>query len=164
MSPRAEFVLLSTALALLLALSAYVLLAHDGNVAQWGAGAVRGLVFGVPAAVSAALAAWLSLRWQRRAHARQRRWTAVGLNWRILLLAYLLFPLMMSVWITVTAVFDQSFAPAPGNLADNLLWLPAASLLFTAFAIVLGAIPAFVVEYFLCRRYLRRTAVTTGSA
>lgn len=164
MSPRAEFVLLSTALALLLAIVAYVLMAHADNVGQWGVGAVRGLVFAVPAAGSAALAAWLSLRWQRRAQARQRRWTAVGLNWRILLLAYLLFPLLVSAWMAVTTVFDQSFALAPGNLSDNLLWLPLAGLFFTAFAIVLGAIPAFVIEYFLCRRYLRRTAVTTGSA
>ena len=164
MSPRIEFILLSALLAALLAVSAYVLAAHAGEVGQWGEGAWHGLVFAVPAAVSAALAGWIGLRWQRRALARQRRWTAVGLNWRILLVSYLLFPLVVTLWMALTTLFDQAVAPAPGRLSDNLLWLPFAAVILSGMAIALGAVPAFVIEYFICRRYLRRTAVTTGSA
>lgn len=164
MSPRPEFVLASAALALLLAIVAYVANAHGGQISQWGTGVWRALVVAVPAASSAALGARLALAWQRRALVKSRRWSAVGLNWRVVLLSYLLFPLLMTLWMVGATLFDYFTANPGGTLADNLLWLPLAAIIFSGLAIAFGAIPAFILEYFVCRRYLRRTAVTTGSA
>ncbi|MCL6713948.1 hypothetical protein M8R20_43940 [Pseudomonas sp. R2.Fl] len=162
MKPRAEFVLTTAAIALALAISAFVAMLHQWNVSQWPAGALEALKWAPAAFFAALLGALGTTAWHRRALARQRRWSAGGMTLRTLLLSYLAFPFLLGAWV---AAGDRIWAASPAPVEDSLSWLPLTMLLFTAFAIVLGAVPAFILEYFVSRRYLhRQAAVTTGSA
>ncbi len=165
MKPRAEYVLASATIALMLAIAAFVAMLHQWNVSQWPAGALEALKWAPAAFLAALLGALGATAWHRRALARQRRWSAGGMTLRTLLLSYLAFPLLLGGWVAAVSTGDQLWAADPATVEDSLSWLPLAMLLFTAFAIVLGAVPAFILEYFVSRRYLRRmAAVTTGSA
>lgn len=165
MKPRAEYVLTSATIALVLAIAAFVAMLHQWNVSQWPAGALEALKWAPAAFLAALLGALGATAWHRRALARQRRWSAGGMTLRTLLLSYLAFPLLLGAWVAAIATGDRLWAASPAPVEDSLSWLPLTMLLFTAFAIVLGAVPAFILEYFVSRRYLRRqAAVTTGSA
>jgi len=165
MKPRAEYVLTSATIALVLAIAAFVAMLHQWNVSQWPAGALESLKWAPAAFLAALLGALGATAWHRRALARQRRWSAGGMTLRTLLLSYLAFPLLLGAWVAAIATGDRLWAASPAPVEDSLSWLPLTMLLFTAFAIVLGAVPAFILEYFVSRRYLRRqAAVTTGSA
>lgn len=165
MKPRAEFVLTTAVIALALAIIAFVAMLHQWNVSQWPAGAVEALKWAPAAFFAALLGALGTTAWHRRALARQRRWSAGGMTLRTLLLSYLAFPLLLGAGVAAVSAGDQLWATSPAPVEDSLSWLPLTMLLFTVFAIVLGAVPAFILEYFVSRRYLRRqAAVTTGSA
>lgn len=158
---RVEFVLASAFLAFGLALLAFIAIAGGSDTSQWGRTGYESLKV-TPAAFIATLLGTLAVTaWHRRALLRQRRWSAGGLTLRSLLLAFLCFPVVLVIWFGGMVVLES----AGGVLDSGLLWVLPTVLLFTGFAIVFGAVPAFVIEYFVCRRYLRRTAdVTTGSA
>ena len=165
MKPRAVFVLTTAAIALALAIVAFVAMLHQWNVSQWPAGALEALKWAPAAFFAALLGALGTTAWHRRALARQRRWSPGGMTLRTLLLSYLAFPFLLGAWVAAVSAGDRIWAASPAAVEDSLSWLPLTMLLFTVFAIVLGAVPAFILEYFVSRRYLRRqAAVTTGSA
>ncbi len=158
---RAEFVLLSSVLAFALALVAFIAIAGGSDTSQWGRTGYESLKV-TPAAFIATLLGTLAVTaWHARARARQRRWSAGGLTLRALLLAFTCFPAVLVLWFGGMVLIEST----GGALDSGLVWVLPTVLLFTGIAIVFGAVPAFVIEYFVCRRYLRRTAdVTTGSA
>ncbi len=155
--PRVEFVLISAALAFVLALLAYVILLGGVDTAQWGRSGWESMKVTPAALIATLFGAWWTTVWHRRALQKGRRWTSGGFTLRTLLLAFTCFPLVLTIWFGGMSLVDET--------GGGLAWVVPAALLFTGFAIVLGAVPAFILEYFVCRRYLKRTAaITTGSA
>jgi hypothetical protein len=45
---------------------------------------------------------------------------------------------------------------ASGPLGEALAWVPAIAVYAVLFGLLLGAMPALCIEYFLCRRFLRQ--------
>ncbi|MEL1263709.1 hypothetical protein [Pseudoxanthomonas putridarboris] len=161
MAPRAEFVLVSALLAALLLVVAFVTVVSGWQRLPQGDGLGNALKFAPVSALAAGLAAWLASAWHRRAQRAGRRWKAGGLALRTLLIAFLLFPLLLAGWVLAATAADQWMTAQPEPWRDALAWLPVIVFYGSAFAVVYGAVPAFLLEYFACRRYLRRQAGTT---
>lgn len=157
MSPQAEFIVSSLLAAAALTVAAVVLMDADRRTPGL-AEVVSALRF-LPASVLAAgLGAWSVTRWHGRASAAGRRWKAGGMTLRMLLLVFLLFPLAIAVWALVATGIDQLVASRPAGSADALAWLPVIVFYASLAAVLFGAAPLFAIEYFACRRYLRRQA------
>ena len=164
MKPRLEFVAGCALAAALLQVTAFVGLA----VSWWGMAAGNSLgraLLWLPAPLLAAgLAAW----WSSRAHARARQagktWSAFALAWRTVLLALVLYPAFVAGWLLLTAMLDQWFAAQPATLQQTWEILPSIVQYSAIFSVVLGTLPALLIEYFLSRRYLRRIAGNTKSS
>ena len=157
MSPRTEFVLSSLLTAALRSIAVVVLLDVDRRrpgVAEFSA-ALRC----APAALLAVgLGAWFVTRWQARAQRAGQRWKAGGMTLRLLLVVLLLFPLSLSAWAVTAIAIDSLAASHPGGSDEALAWLPVLVFYGSLLATVFGAAPLFAIEYFACRRYLRRRA------
>ena len=78
---------------------------------------------------------------------------------RTLIAALLLLPFAIAVWAVVATGIDQLAASRPAGFAEALAWLPVIIFYGSLAALLFGAVPLFVLEYFACRRYLRRQAV-----
>ena len=61
----------------------------------------------------------------------------------------------MSRWTQFFALALACWLP----LQSALAWLPVIIFYGSLAAVLFGAVPLFVLEYFACRRYLRRQAV-----
>ena len=94
--------------------------------------------------------------WHRRALRRGRRWRAAGLALRTTVLALLMYPLVATGWVLLTAWLDHRFAAAGLPLHEIFQWLPSIVLAATVLALVAGGLPALVIVFLLGRRYLRR--------
>lgn len=160
MAPRTEFVLASMLIAALLLVAVMLLMDIDRRMP--GVRELLAAVKFVPAALLAAGAgAWFVTRWHGRAGRVGRRWAPGGMTLRTLLVAFLLFPMALAAWLLVTMGIDRIGAASPGNWKESLAWLPVFVFYGSMIAVLFGAVPAFVLEYFVCRRYLRRRAGTT---
>ena len=158
MKPRLEFIAANALAAALLQVTAFVALA----VSWWGMAAGNSLhlaLLWLPAPLLAAgLAAW----WVCRRHARARQagktWSAFALTWRTVLLALVLYPVFVAAWLLLSAMLDQWFAAQPATLQQTWEILPSVVQYSAIFSVVLGALPALAITYFLSRRYLRHLA------
>lgn len=157
MSPRAEFIGASLLVAAVLTVGIAWLVGVERRA---GMRDVASALRIAPAVLLAAgVGAWFSIRWHGRVVAMGRHWKPGGMTLRTLLVVFLLFPLALAAWAAVTLAIDQMAAASPGNLRESLAWLPVIVFYGSLAAIVFGAAPAFLLEYFACRRYLRRQAV-----
>lgn len=159
MPPGRELALANAVAAALLQTVAFVALTSS----SWSMQAVGAALQWLPAPMLAAgLATAVVFAWWR-ATARGRDATAFALTWRIVLLAFLLYPLCLAGWLLLTALADQIWAAQPATLAQTWSELPMVVLLVWGFAAALGGLPALAIEYPLCRRYLRRLASASTS-
>lgn len=157
MTPRAELILVSSALALALAIAALLGVGDPKRVL--GEGAISILAFSLPAALSAALAAWMVGMQERRSRIEKQVWRPAGMTLRVVALAFLVYAVLSTGVMIALASFDGY------SVAGMLREAAAFAGLVVGFAIVLGAVPAFFFECFVCRRYLRRIAtVIPGTA
>ena len=84
---------------------------------------------------------------------------------RPFLVVFLLSPVSLAAWAMAALGVDQIMADAPGAMGDAMGWLPVIVFYGSLAALLFGAVPAFILEYFACRRFLRRQAVlSTGHA
>lgn len=72
---------------------------------------------------------------------------------RVLLAIFLLLPFAIAVWAVVATGIDQLAASRPAGFAEALAWLPVIIFYGSLAALLFGAVPLFVLEYFACRRY-----------
>ncbi|CAD0322734.1 hypothetical protein [Xanthomonas hortorum] len=151
MRPQAEFIALSTL---------------AGGVAMMFATALQQLSFGMlwsdtlkwalPALVAAGIGAWLALRWQRRGNAPIPTRRSGGMAVRTVLLSALSYVPAVGLYLAVA--FAVSGDAAAGRLDVLLL-----AVLFGCLPLLWAAVPFSMIEYVLCRRYLRRVRVPAGS-
>ncbi|WP_454831924.1 hypothetical protein [Pseudoxanthomonas wuyuanensis] len=156
MPARAEFVIASALLAALLLVAVFATVVQGGDGFQLGSVAAS-LKWTPASAAAALLAALAATAWHRRAAGRGRRWRAGGMTLRTLLLLFALFPLLLTAWALAILWGELQWAAQPASWQDATAWLPAIIFYCSAIAVVFGAVPAFAIEYFLCRRYLRRS-------
>ena len=158
MSPQAEFVLSSLLSSAVLTAVVVVLMDVDRRMPD-----VATLVTALrlmPASVLAAgLGAWSVARWHGRVRAEGRDWKPGGMTLRVLLVVFLLLPFAIAAWAVVATGIDHLAASRPTGFAEALGWLPVIVFYGSLAAVLFGAVPLYVLEYFACRRYLRRQAV-----
>ena len=158
MSPRTEFIVSSLMAAA--ALTVAVVLLMDADRRTPGMAELASALRLLPATVLAAgFGAWSVTRWHARASAAGRGWKAGGMALRVLLAIFLLLPFAIAVWAVVATGIDQLAASRPAGFAEALAWLPVIIFYGSLATVLFGAAPLFVLEYFACRRYLRRQAV-----
>src|SRR3546814_6477384 len=78
-----------------------------------------------------------------------------GLALRMVVLAFLLFAPLAAAWMMLAESTAYLFAGS-GGLGAALAWVPAIAVYAVLFGLMLGALPALCIEYFLCRRFLRQ--------
>lgn len=157
MSPRTEFILCSLLTSALLSIAVVLLMDADRRmpgVAEF----TTALRFAPAAVLAGGLGAWFITRWQARARHAGRRWKAGGMTLRLLLVVLLLFPLSLAAWAVIAIGVDALAASQPGGSGEALAWLPVLVFYGSLIATLFGAAPLFAIEYFACRRYLRRQA------
>lgn len=157
MSPRTEFVLSSLLTAALLSIAVVVLMDADRR-APGVAEFMTAVRFAPAALLAVGLGAWFVTRWQARAQRAGRRWKAGGMTLCLLLVVLLLFPLSLAAWAVIAIAIDALAASRPGGSGEALAWLPVLVFYGSLIATLFGAAPLFAIEYFACRRYLRRRA------
>ena len=112
------------------------------------------------AAVSAALGAFYAATVHSRAGRVRSRWTPARLNMHAVLATLAIYPLAVGAAWAILEVVTDTHASSLGDVSYVL----TIGVTVGVVAIVAGAIPTFVLEYFACHRYLRRIAATTGPA
>lgn len=158
MSPRTELIVSSLTAAA--ALTVAVVLLMDADRRTPGMAELASALRLMPAAMLAAgPGAWFVARWHARASAAGHRWKAGGMTLRVLLVVFLLLPFAIAAWAAAATGIDQVAASRPEGFAQALAWLPVIVFYGSLAALLFGAAPLFVLEYFACRRYLRRQAV-----
>ncbi|KAF1720720.1 hypothetical protein SAMN06296416_11061 [Pseudoxanthomonas wuyuanensis] len=162
MAPRTEFVMASVLLAALLLVIVFATVVHGGDGFQLQSVAAS-LKWTPAASLAALLASLAATAWHRRAVMQGKRWRAGGMTLRTLLLLFLSFPLLLAVWALTVIWVELRWAAQPASWQDVTAWLPAIIVYCSAIAVVFGAVPAFAIEYFACRRYLRRSMDATTS-
>ena len=158
MSPQAEFVLSS--LLASAALTAVVVVLMEADRRMPGVATVATVLRVLPVStLVVGLAAWSVARWHGRASAAGRHWKAGGMTLRLLLVIFLLLPFASAAWVLIATGIDHLAASRPSGFAEALGWLPVIVFYGSLAAVLFGAVPLYVLEYFACRRYLRRQAV-----
>ena len=158
MPPRIEFILLSSLLASALATLGYLCL--RGNEGPPGDDVVLVLSPIVAAAVSAALGAFYATALHFRAGQLSSRWTPARLNMHVVLATLAIYPLAVGTGWAILELASDADAPSLADVSYVLMLGVTVGVV----AVLAGAIPTFVLEYFACHRYLRRTAATTDHA
>ncbi|KAB7772002.1 hypothetical protein [Xanthomonas maliensis] len=151
MRPQLEFVLLS-ALAGGVTVTLSTVIDLNGQRAPWS----DSLKWLLPALFGAALGAWWSERWQRRRAAQAPVRQAGGMAVRTVVLSALGYLLAVAVYLLVALL-----ASGHGQMLRPEVVLLL--LVFGCVPLLWAAAPFSVIEYFLCRRYLRRARVLAGS-
>ena len=108
------------------------------------------------AAMAAGLASWWITAWWQNVDRDARKWTAFGLALRTVVLAFLMFAPLATLWMGAMESASHVLSGATGRLGDALAWVPAIAVYAVLFGLLLGAMPALCIEYFLCRRFLRQ--------
>lgn len=151
MRPLAEFVALST-LAGGASMVASTAIHMAGLRVPW----TDSLKWALPAVLAAGTGAWWSGRWQRRRQARTPARHAGGMALRTVLVSGLSYlPALLVYLLLVLAVTGD--AKVIGSQVMLLLFAIGCLPLLWA------AVPFSMIEYVLCRRYLRRLHVPAGS-
>lgn len=160
MTPRLELFAINAVIAFALATLAYLCLFHGGAVSMWGRGFVLALTFSLPSVVAAVLGSWFGTASHARARAARRdiTWSPGRLCLYVMLGILAMYPLAMGLSLGIVELASNS-----SSLSDAS-YVMGIGMVLGFLATIAGAVPAFILEYFVCRRYLRRTAVTTGSA
>jgi ABC-type amino acid transport system permease subunit len=153
MRPPGEFVALS-GLAGGVALSLATALDMAGTPLPWS----DAFKWALPGMLAAAVAAWWCVRWNRRRGVVRPGLLAL----RTLCVAALCYPLATALYIGAAVALPTLWQGGLQQLrSDGPLMLLA--LLFGCLPLLWAALPFSLFEYFLCRRYLRRTtAVAAG--
>jgi len=68
------------------------------------------------------------------------------------------YPACVAGWHLLTALGDQLWAAQPATMAQTLEILPTLVQYSAIFAVVLGTLPALLIETLVSNRYLRRIA------
>ena len=158
MRPRKRLAWTSAAVAAGLALFAYVAIGmlSGAGLASWHHNARASLSVAPAAAMAAGLASWWITAWWQNVDRDARKWTAFGLALRTVVLAFLMFAPLATLWMGVMESASHLLSGASGQLGEALAWVPAIAVYAVLFGLLLGAMPALCIEYFLCRRFLRQ--------
>jgi len=149
MRPKAEFIALSAG-----AGGAAMVLATAADQVGTGLPWTDSLKWVLPALTAAGVGAWLAWRWQRR----RRSECAGAMALRAVLLGACSYVPALALYIAV------AFAASAESLQGGLNWgLFSLALLFGYLPWLWAALPFSMIEFLLCRRYLRRTRVLAGS-
>ncbi|WP_369937274.1 hypothetical protein [Xanthomonas tesorieronis] len=151
MAPLPEFVALSIvagAAAMILATAAD----QSGTMLPW----TDSLKWALPALIAAGAGAWLTGRWQGRRPTRRAGMLAL----RTLLLAAGGYLPLLALYLAVAFAASGDASQAG---ASPWVWFPFAFLL-GCLPWLWAALPFSLIEFFLCRRYLRRTRALAGSS
>ncbi|MET0550536.1 MAG: hypothetical protein ABW002_14840 [Xanthomonas sp.] len=148
MGAQAEFVACSAA-AGAVAMAAATALDQAGTPLPWA----DSLKWVPPALAAAAAGAWLALRWPRRG----RSASAGTLALRTLLLTAVAYVPVLALY--VGAIFLVSAAALPAGLPWPLLLMVYG---LGYLPLLWAALPFSMIEFLLCRRYLRHTRVLAG--
>ncbi|UKE70708.1 hypothetical protein K8O61_06660 [Xanthomonas cerealis pv. cerealis] len=149
MRPQVEFIALSA-----VAGGAAMVLATAADQAGTALPWTDSLKWVLPALSAAGMGAWLAWRWQRRRHGGR----AGGMALRTLLLGACSYVPALMLYLGV--VFAASADATQGSSNWGLFSL---AFLFGCLPLLWAALPFSMIEFFLCRRYLRRTRVLAGS-
>ncbi|MBB5864123.1 hypothetical protein [Xanthomonas sp. 3058] len=151
MRPQAEFVALST-----LAGGAAIVFATALQQPSLGMPWSDTFKWALPALVAAGIGACLAGRWQRRRDARIPTRRSGGMAVRTVLLSALSYVPVVALYLAAAfAVSGDATTARP----DVLLL----AVLFGCLPLLWAAVPFSMIEYVLCRRYLRRVRVPAGS-
>ncbi|MBB3805782.1 MULTISPECIES: hypothetical protein [Xanthomonas] len=150
MRPLAEFVALST-LAGGVAMVFSTSIDMAGQPAPW----TDSLKWLLPALLAAGLGAWGAARWQRRRQDRSLAQHAGGMALRTVLLSALGYLPALLLYLLVALLVTGD---AKAIRADVMLLL----FLIGCLPLLWAAVPFSMIEYALCRRYLRRQRGLAG--
>jgi len=151
MRPLAEFVVLST-LAGGVAMVFSTAIDSAGQSVPW----TDSLKWVLPALVAAGIGAWSAASWQHRRAERAPVQRAGGMAVRIAMLSALGYlPALLLYLLGASAIAGD----AKWNRSDVMLLL----FVIGCLPLLWAAVPFSMIEYVLCRRYLRRVRVPTGS-
>jgi len=158
MSARAQLAATNAGIAAVLAVLAYLVvgIASGAGLASWHAAAGASLAVVPAAAMAAALGSWWITAWWENVDRDARRWTALGLALRTVALAFLLFAPLAASCLGLVESLRHLASGAGDSLREALSWVPAVAVYAVLFGLLLGALPALCIEYFLCRRFLRQ--------
>ncbi|AKK63430.1 hypothetical protein WMO33_14650 [Xanthomonas oryzae pv. oryzicola] len=151
MRPLAEFVVLST-LAGGVAMVFSTAIDIAGQPTPW----TDSLKWGLPALAAAGIGAWSAALWQRRRAERAPAQRAGGMALRAVVLSALGYlPALLLYLLAALAITDDA-AVIRSEMMLLLFVIGCLPLLW-------AAVPFSMIEYVLCRRYLRRVRVPAGS-
>jgi len=158
MSTRAHLAWTGAVVAAVLAVLAYLLIgvASGAGMASWHDAAGASLAVVPAAAMAAGLASWWITAWWENVDRDVRKWTAFGLALRTVALAFLMFAPLATLCLGLVESLRHLASGAGGSLREALSWVPAVAVYAVLFGLLLGALPALCIEYFLCRRFLRQ--------
>lgn len=158
MTLRKRLAWTSAAVAAALALFAYIAIGtlSGAGLASWHQNARASLSVAPAAGMAAGLASWWITAWWQNVDRDARKWTAFGLALRTVVLAFLMFAPLATLWMGVMESASHLLSGASGQLGEALAWVPAIAVYAVLFGLLLGAMPALCIEYFLCRRFLRQ--------
>jgi|GEM_PF-4828952 len=159
MSPRAEFIALTSVLACLLATLGYVWFSRSSSYRVPGE-FETGLATGIAGVLSGAAAAVLSSAWHATASRANKSWSPERFSLNTTVPVMVLFPFLLGLGMgAVNLLMFQSATPL-----DDASYVMIISAIVGVRASVAGAVPFLLLEFLVCHRYQLRTTVTTGSA
>ncbi len=164
MTPRTELYLANAVLAVLLTLLGFFVLGVVVSATRHEAMLLRAALWSVPAVLAALAATRLALRADDRAAARSGTLGAFALALRVVLFAFIAYPLLAAAWVLGTGFLDIIWQVRPASWRALLGWLPIIVGVATLAALVVGALPALLLETLLCRRYRARVTAATRNA
>ena len=158
MTPRKRLAWISAAVAAALALFAYIAIGmlSGAGLASWHQNARASLSVAPAAAMAAGLASWWITGWWHNVDRDARRWTAFGLALRTVALAFLMFAPLATFWMGLVEGVGHLASGSADDIRAALSWVPSIAVYAVLFGLLLGAMPALCIEYFLCRRFLRQ--------
>lgn len=163
MTPRAQLIASSAAAAALLVVAACAIVAWAAKV-QWSAWPPEAfaVLSVVPAAAIAAAIAARSIAAWREGVDLKRQWSPLGMAFKIVVLAFLIFPVFVVAFLLVAEGVQQA-AGDTGSFAEAWRWMPSIAVYSLVYGVLLGSLPALAAATIFCRRYLRRTATGTAT-
>lgn len=156
MTARQRLVASSAVAAVVLALLAWLAIGvmSGAGLSAWSLSA-RAVLASVPAAGSAAaIAAWSIVGWWQAVKI-ERRWSAAGMAMRMVVMAFLLFPMLAALWVAMVESVAFVVAPSGESYAETMGYVPAIAVYAVLFGVVLGGLPSLLGATLLCRRFLR---------
>lgn len=158
MTPRTELHVINGVLAVVLTVLGFFVLSLVVSATRYDAMLPRAAVWSVPAVLAALLGTWLGLRADARAAARGRVFSPLALALRVVLFAFIVYPLFAALLVLGTGFLDGIWQVRPASWRALLGWLPIIVGVAVLAGVVIGAVPAVLLETLLCRRYRARVA------